>query len=110
VQGEKVCICGLAEVLANHKRVRKQIRKVSQFRKVRKSNKLFKSTNLRICNLRKLFADRPPRIKLSNDVLNNTVSIFVNLLWGKNLGPCLYSNMHLSDVSNTGSSGSSIKK
>jgi hypothetical protein len=28
-------------------------------RKVRKSNKLFKSPNLRICDLRNLFADRP---------------------------------------------------
>ncbi len=47
---------------ANHKKhwVRKsQTRKVL-LRKVRKFNKLFKSTNLRKCDLRKLFADRPP--------------------------------------------------
>ncbi len=35
-----------------------QIRKVSHLRKVRKFNKLFKSANLRICDLGKLFADR----------------------------------------------------
>ncbi len=36
---------------------KRQVRK-SQKRKV--SNKLFKSANLKICNLRNLFADRPP--------------------------------------------------
>jgi hypothetical protein len=36
-----------------------QIRKGSHLRKVRKTNKVFSSTNLRICDLRNLFADRP---------------------------------------------------
>ncbi len=36
-----------------------QIRKVSHLRNVCKSNKLFKSANLRICDLRNLPADRP---------------------------------------------------
>jgi hypothetical protein len=46
---------------ANHKKdwVRKsQIYKVLHLRKVRKSNKLFKSAILRICDLRNLFVDR----------------------------------------------------
>ena len=34
-------------------------RKSAHLRKVRKSNKLFKSAHLRICNLRNLFADDP---------------------------------------------------
>jgi hypothetical protein len=58
------CICGLAEVKsANHKKdwVRKsQGREVSHLRNFRKSSKLFKSANLRICDLLKFFADRPP--------------------------------------------------
>jgi hypothetical protein len=48
---------------ANYKEdwVRKsQIRKVSHLRNIRKFNKLSKSANLRICDLRNLFADRPP--------------------------------------------------
>jgi hypothetical protein len=36
-----------------------QIRKVSHLRKVRKSVTLFKSANLRICDLRNQVADRP---------------------------------------------------
>jgi len=49
-----VCICGLAEIVSppNTKKgwVRKsQIRKVLYLRKVRKSNKLFKSASTRIC-------------------------------------------------------------
>ena len=47
---------------ANRKKdcVRKsQIHKASHLRKVRKSNKLFKSANLRICDFRNLYADRP---------------------------------------------------
>jgi hypothetical protein len=36
------------------------IRKVTHWRKVRKSNKLFKSANLRICDLRNLFTNRSP--------------------------------------------------
>jgi hypothetical protein len=35
-----------------------QIRKVPHLRKVRKSNKIFKSANLQICDLQNLFADR----------------------------------------------------
>jgi hypothetical protein len=63
LQGEKVCICGLSEVFSKSQKdwVRKsQIRKVSHLRKVRKSNNLFKSINLRICDFRKLFAVRLP--------------------------------------------------
>jgi hypothetical protein len=48
---------------ANQKKdwVRKsQIRKVSYLRKFRKSSKLFKSANLRLCDLRNLLADRHP--------------------------------------------------
>jgi len=47
----------------NHKKDwvhKSQIRKVPHLRKVRKSNKLLKSPNLRICDLRNLFANRPP--------------------------------------------------
>jgi hypothetical protein len=50
---------------ANHKKdsARKsQIHKVPHLRNVRKSNKLFKSAHLRICDLRNLFADRPPLV------------------------------------------------
>ncbi len=36
-----------------------QIRKMSHLRKVRISNKLFKSANLQFCDLRSFFADRP---------------------------------------------------
>jgi hypothetical protein len=42
---------------ANHKKIgstNRKIRKVSHFRKVRKSNKLFKPANLRICGMRNL--------------------------------------------------------
>ncbi len=50
---EKIWICGLRKF-----QVRKsQIRKVSHLWKVRKYNKLFKAANLRICDLRNLFAD-----------------------------------------------------
>ncbi len=45
---------------ANHKK--SEIRKVSHLQEVKKSNKLFKSANLWICDLRKLFPDRPPLI------------------------------------------------
>jgi hypothetical protein len=43
IKGEKVFICGLADVLSAQiaKRLGSQIRKVSQLRKARKSNKLF---------------------------------------------------------------------
>ncbi len=46
---------------ANHKNwVRKsKIRKMPHLRMVQKSNKLFKSANLRICDLRNLIAERP---------------------------------------------------
>ncbi len=37
-----------------------KICKVSHFRKVHKSEKLFMSPNFRICNMRTLYADRPP--------------------------------------------------
>jgi hypothetical protein len=52
--------CGLAEDLSPQitKKIGPQIRKLSQF--VRKSNKLYKSANFRICDLRNLFADSPP--------------------------------------------------
>jgi hypothetical protein len=39
---------------------------VLHLRKVRKSNKLFKSVILRICDLRNLFADRPPLLSTRN--------------------------------------------
>jgi hypothetical protein len=49
LQEEKLCICGLAEVLSQRISkdwVRKsQIRKVSYLRKVRKYNRLFESAN-----------------------------------------------------------------
>jgi len=48
--------------IANGKKdwVRKsKIRKVTHLRKVRKSDKLYKPAQLRICDLRNLFADRP---------------------------------------------------
>jgi hypothetical protein len=64
LKGEKVFISGLAEVLSpqiTRNRVRKsQLRKGSHLQKVRKSNKLYKSASLQICDLRNLFADRPP--------------------------------------------------
>jgi hypothetical protein len=44
---------------ANHKEIR-SVNAVSHLRMVRKSNKLFKTANLRICDLRNLLADRPP--------------------------------------------------
>jgi hypothetical protein len=37
-----------------------QIRELPCLRKVYKSNKLFESKNLRICDLQELFADSPP--------------------------------------------------
>jgi hypothetical protein len=37
-----------------------QIRIGSHLQQDRKSNKLFKSASLQICDLRNLFADRPP--------------------------------------------------
>jgi hypothetical protein len=46
---------------ANHKRrLGSEIREVPHMRKVRKSKKLFKSANLQISDLQKLFADHPP--------------------------------------------------
>ncbi len=60
---EKVCISGLAEVLSQQIKKswvhKSQIRKVSHLRKIPISNKLFKFANLRICDLRNLFAYRP---------------------------------------------------
>ncbi len=38
----------------------KVVRKLPHLRKVRKYKKELKSVNLRICDLRNLFADRPP--------------------------------------------------
>ncbi len=59
----KRCICGLAEVLSpqiTKSWIRKsQIHIGSHLPKVSKSNKLFKSANLRVCDLRNLLADRP---------------------------------------------------
>jgi hypothetical protein len=59
--GGKVCICGLVEVISPQisKKIGSANHKVPHLRKVRKSNTLFKSANLRICNLLNLFADRP---------------------------------------------------
>ncbi len=48
------------------KNLKSQIRKMSYLRKVRKSNQLQYSANLRICNLRNLFADRPPLQKIKH--------------------------------------------
>jgi hypothetical protein len=48
---------------ANHKKdwvCKSQMIKLPHLRKVHKSNKLMKSVNLRIRDLRNLFADRPP--------------------------------------------------
>jgi hypothetical protein len=45
---------------ANHKKTVSANSRVSHMRQVCKSNKLFKSPNLQICNLRNLFADRSP--------------------------------------------------
>jgi hypothetical protein len=64
VSGEKVHIRKSHKLQIHESKkdcVRKtQIRKVPNFRKVRKSKLLYiKSTNLRICDLRNLFADRP---------------------------------------------------
>ncbi len=64
---------------ANHQNnwVRKsQIRSVSHFRKVRKSNKLFNDTNLRICSLRNLFADRPPLLVVHSLYITMRCGIF----------------------------------
>ncbi len=36
---------------------------MSHLRRIRKSKKIFKSANLQICDLRNLFADRPPKYK-----------------------------------------------
>jgi hypothetical protein len=66
-----IFVRGIASVLricggfksANKTWVRKaQIRKLPYLRKARKSNKLGKSANIRICDLRNLFADRPPKL------------------------------------------------
>jgi hypothetical protein len=59
-QGEKACICGLAEVLKVRKSQKdmvhkSQIRKVSNMRKVRKSNKLFNSVSFRTFDMRNFF-------------------------------------------------------
>jgi hypothetical protein len=43
----------------NHKNIGSQIRNVPHLRNLRKYNKLFRSANVRICNLRNLFADCP---------------------------------------------------
>jgi hypothetical protein len=58
----KVCICGLAKILSSQitKKIGSANRKVSHLRKVRESNKLFRSASLRICDLRNLVEDRPP--------------------------------------------------
>jgi hypothetical protein len=45
--------------LRKHWVCKSQIRRVSHLRKVRKSNKLFMSANLRTCDMRNLFADLP---------------------------------------------------
>ncbi len=47
----KVCIIGLAEVLSPQITEKIGSAKCNIFRKVVKSNKLYESTNLRICNL-----------------------------------------------------------
>jgi hypothetical protein len=49
----------------NYKKLggKSQIRKVTHLQKIRKSNNLFKSANLRICYLRNLFAGRLPLLK-----------------------------------------------
>ncbi len=41
---------------------------MTHFRRVRKSNKLFKSENLRICDLRNFIADRPPLKQMHSDL------------------------------------------
>jgi hypothetical protein len=57
-----------------------EIRKMSQLGKVRKSNKLFKSANLRICNLGKLFVDRPPLVLRNNQYYEDWVGGHVGIL------------------------------
>jgi hypothetical protein len=51
----------LVQITENGAR-KSQMRNRSHLRKVGKSNKLFKSANLRICDLPNLFADRPPLV------------------------------------------------
>jgi hypothetical protein len=53
---------------------------MSQLGKVRKSNKLFKSTNLRICNLERLFVDRPPLVSRNNQYYKDWVGGNVGIL------------------------------
>jgi hypothetical protein len=65
LHGQKECIYGLAEVLSpiitkKFFARKSHLLKVPHLRKVRKSNKLFQSANFRICQMRNLFADRPP--------------------------------------------------
>ncbi len=66
LQRGKVCICGLAEVLSSQitKRLDPQIANPQRvtFAESPQSDKLFKSANLRICDSRNLFADRPPLV------------------------------------------------
>jgi hypothetical protein len=58
---------------ANHKKycVRKTANpKLPHLRKIRKYNKFFKSENLRICDLRNLFAERPPVLNTQRALYN----------------------------------------
>jgi hypothetical protein len=47
---------------ANHKKIESVNCKSAHLWKVCKSNKLFKSANFLLCDMRNLFADRPPFI------------------------------------------------
>jgi hypothetical protein len=44
----------------SNKSAKNWVSKLPHLRKVRKCNKFCQSANLRLCNLRNLFADRPP--------------------------------------------------
>jgi hypothetical protein len=64
LRGDKICFCGLAEVLSPQitKKIgsrKSQLPEVSHLRQVNKSDKLFKSVHFRNHDLRKFFADLP---------------------------------------------------
>jgi hypothetical protein len=70
---------GLHTIVTQSKQI-PQIRKMQHLRKVRKSNKLFKSVNLRICDFRNLcglpiFYVRKPKSFLTNRSLNKAGTI-----------------------------------
>jgi hypothetical protein len=65
LSGGKVCICELSQVLnpqitRKNRSANRKSAKVPHLWKARKSKKLLKSANLRICYLRNLFEDHPP--------------------------------------------------